>query len=91
MQETVPASDGQQALGRERAPARRDHHERVRCRHIGPPCRQREQLPVLVMQMDPVLTPVLPVRDELEVAAIQRVEQVSHTDAPVPIIWIGCS
>jgi hypothetical protein len=30
--------DGQQAISRERAAARRDHQERVRRRHIGPPC-----------------------------------------------------
>jgi hypothetical protein len=48
--------DGQQAIGGERAPARRDHHERVRRSRIGPPRWQREQLPVLVMQVDPVLT-----------------------------------
>jgi hypothetical protein len=72
--------DSQQAIGGERAPARRDHHERVRCRHIGPSRWQREQLPVLVVQVDPVLTPVLPVCDEPEVAAIQLVERVGHPD-----------
>jgi hypothetical protein len=30
------------------------------------------------MQMDPVLTPVVPVRDKLEVAAIQEMERVGH-------------
>ena len=49
---------------------------------------QREQLPVLVMQVDPVLALVLPVRDELEVPAMQRVERVRHPDAPVPIMRI---
>ena len=37
--------------------------------HVGPPGWQREQLPVLVMQVDPVLAPVLAVLDELEVPA----------------------
>ncbi len=71
--------------------AGRDHHERVRRHGIGPPSRQREQLPVLVVQVDPVLPPVLPVGDELEVAAGQRMERVRHTDTPVPIMWIRCS
>jgi hypothetical protein len=53
----------------ERRPARRDHRERVRSRHVGPPGRQREQLSVLVVQVDPVLAPVLAVGDELEVLA----------------------
>ena len=47
-------------------------------RRIGPASRQREQLPVLVTQMDPVLTPVLPMDDELELPAIQRMEPVRH-------------
>ena len=52
---------------------------------------QREQLPVRVVQVDPVLAPVLPVGDELEVPAGQRVERVRHPDASVPIVRIGCS
>jgi hypothetical protein len=43
------------------------------------------------MQVNPVLTPVLAVRDELEVPAAKRVERVRHPDKPVPIILIGCS
>ena len=69
----------------------RDHHERVRRRHIGPSRWQREQPPVLVVQVGPVLAPVLPVRDELEVAPEQLVERVGHPDPAVSIIWIGCS
>ena len=49
------------------------------------------QLPVLVVQVDPVLAPVLAVGDELEVPAVKRVERVRHPDAPVPIVRIGCS
>src|SRR6266516_5703276 len=41
--------------------------------------------------MNPVLAPVLPVRDELEVPPGQRMEPVRHPDTPVPIIWISCS
>ena len=55
------------------------------------PHRQREQLPVLVVQVNPVLAPVLAVGDELEVAAGQRVERVRHPDPSIPIARIGCS
>ena len=82
---------GQQALGSEGAPAGCDDHERVRRRDIGPGRRKREQLPVLVPAVDPVLTPVAPVDNELEIAAGQRMEPVSYPDTPVLIIWIGCS
>jgi hypothetical protein len=84
-------SECQQAIGGERAPAGRDHHERVLRRHVGPPCWQREQLPVLVVQVDPVLAPVLAVGDELEALAAQRVKRVRHPDTSVPIVRIGCS
>ena len=50
-----------------------------------------DDVPVLVMQVNPVLAPVLAVGDELEVAAGQRVERVRHADASVPIMRIGCS
>ena len=44
--------------------------------HAGPPGWQREQLPALVVQMDPVLAPVLAVGDELEVLAAQGMKRV---------------
>jgi len=81
----------QQARRGERAAAGRDHHERIGGRDIGPPCWQGEQRPVLVMQVDPVLAPVLAAGDELEVPAIKRVKRVHHPDTPVPIVRIRCS
>jgi hypothetical protein len=48
-------------------------------------------MPVLVMQVDPVLAPVLAIRDELEVPAMQRVKRVRHPDTSVPIERIRCS
>jgi hypothetical protein len=50
---------------------------------------KREQLTVLIMQMDPVLTPVLAVRDKLEVLAEQRMEPARHPHTSIPIIWTG--
>ena len=88
---THQISQRHQARGGERAPGRRDDHERVRRRRVGPCCWQREQLPGLIVQVDPVLAPVLPVGDELEIPAGQRVERVRHPDASVPIERIGCS
>jgi len=83
-------SQRQQAIDGERAAAVRDHRERIGGHDIGPPGGQGEQLAVLVVQVDPVLTPVLAVHDELEVPAGQRMEQVGYPDTSVPIIWIGC-
>ena len=64
--------------------------ERIGERNVGPPGRQGEQHAILVVQMDPVLTPVVAVRDELEVPAEQRVEPVRHPHTSVPIIRTGC-
>ncbi len=83
--------DRQQVIGGERAAAGRDDHERIRCHRIGPPGWQREQLPVLITQADPVLTPVLPALDELEVPPGQRVKRVRHLHPAIPIAWTGCS
>ena len=83
-------SQRQQAIDGERALAIRDDHERTGGHDISPSGRQREQIPVLVMQMDPVLTPVLVVRDKLEVLAEQRMEPVPRPHTPVPIIRTGC-
>lgn len=63
-------ADGLAAVG--------DDHERISRRNIGPPSWQGEQHTVQVVEMDPVLTPVPPVRDELEVLAEQRMEPVRH-------------
>src|ERR1035437_4242641 len=52
---------------------------------------QGEQLAILVVQVDPVLTPVLAVRDELEVPAGQRMEQVGYPHTPGPRSPTGCS
>ena len=84
-------SQCQQARRGERVPAGRDDHERVCRRHVGPPCWQREQLPVLVAKVDPVLAPVLAAGDELEVPAAQGMERVRHPDTLVPIVRIRCS
>ena len=42
-------------------------------------------MPVLVMQVDSILAPVLAIRDELEVPAMQRMERVRPPDTSVPI------
>ena len=43
------------------------------------------------MEMDPVLAPVLAMRDELEIPARQRMEPVRHPHTSVPVIWTGRS
>jgi hypothetical protein len=78
--------DSQQALDGKRAPAAGNDHERIGRHDIGPPGRQREQLAVLIVEMNPVLTPVKAVSDELEVPAIQRMKPVLHPHPAIPIV-----
>ena len=82
-------SQRQQAIDGDRAAPLRDNHVRTGRRDLGPPARQAEQPTVLVVQMDLIFTPVLAVRDEVEVRAGLRVEPVRHPHAPIPIIWTG--
>ena len=57
--------------GHRRLPAAiRDERERIGGRDVGPPGRNGEQLAFVVVQVDPVLTPVMAVRDELEVLTL---------------------
>jgi hypothetical protein len=78
----------QQALDGERAPTAGNDHERISRPHIGPPGRQREQLAVLIMKMDPILTPVMAVSNELEILPGQRMKPVRHPHPAIPIIWM---
>ena len=77
---------GQQAPDRERAPAAGNDHERIGRRDIGPPGRQREQPAVLIVEMNPVLAPVMAVSDELEIPARQRMKRVRHPHPAIPVV-----
>ena len=55
------------------------------------PVRTENNSPFSYMQVDPVLTPVLPVDDELVLPAIQRMEPVRAPHFAVAIVGIGCS
>jgi len=55
------------------------------------PAARREQHAVLVVEVNPVLAPVLAVRDELEVPAEQWMKPVRHPHTSVQIIQTGCS
>jgi hypothetical protein len=81
----------QQAINSERAPTRRDDHERILTHHVGPACGKGEQLTVLAPAVDPILPPVTPMNDELEVTTEQRMEPVDHPNTSEPIVLTRCS
>jgi hypothetical protein len=79
------------ATNGERAPTRRDDLEWVLAHHVGPPSGKGEQPAVLAPAVDPILHPVTPMNDELEVTTEQRMEPVDHPDTSVPTVLIRCS
>jgi len=81
----------EQAINGERAPTRRDHRERILAHHVGPARGKGEQPAVLAPAVDPILPPVAPMNDELEVTTEERMEPVGHPDTSVPIVLIRCS
>ena len=80
----------EEVLHPKRRPAVGHHHKRVLGHHIGPSRGQRTQHAMLITEVDPILTPIAAVVNELEPPAEQRVEAVRHPDKSVPIIAIGC-
>jgi hypothetical protein len=81
----------EQTINAERAPTRRDDRERILTHHVGPTRRQGEQPTVLIPAVDPILTPVAPMNDELEVTTKQRMEPMNNPDTSESIILIRCS
>jgi hypothetical protein len=90
--ETVDQIRQGQQVGRgEWAAAIGDHDERIDRSEVCPTRGQREQLTVLVVEMNPILTPVPAVHDELELPLKQWVEPMSHSDKMMPIVQTRCS
>jgi hypothetical protein len=84
-------SQPEQPINSERAPTRRDNRERVLAHHVRPARGKGEQPAVLGSAEHPVLTPITPMNDELEVTTKQRMESVGHPNTSEPIILIRCS
>jgi len=85
------AASPEQAINGERAPTRRDDHERVLAHNVGPARRKGEQPAVPAPAVDPIFSPVAPINDELEVTTEQRMEPMDHPHTSVPIVLIRCS
>ncbi len=58
--------------------ARSDQHHGIRRLPIGPRSRQSPELSPFVVKEHAVLAPCLPAFEELECAAVQRVERMRH-------------
>ncbi len=66
----------QQRGDMKRAAPRRDKNEQVHRHNIGPLRRQRDQLALLVIEIDAIPPPVALTLDELELLTGQRMERV---------------
>ena len=49
------------------------------------------QLAVIIVEVDAILPPVVPVRDQLQLAAMQRVERMRYSETLWRFTSIGCS
>jgi hypothetical protein len=58
--------------------------------HRGPTSRNGAQLP-LVMKVDPVLAPVMAIRDQLELLALQRMVRMDYFEVGIGNVPMRCS
>ena len=81
----------QQVLGPERRAPCRDRHEWICRDHVSPTRRQRSQLLMFVVEVDPVFTPCALVCHQFELTAVPRVERVSDMKSLARTVALWCS
>ena len=81
----------QQVLGPEQRTACRDHHEWIHCEYVSPAGRKPGQLLMFVVEVDPVFTPCVLIRNQFELAAVPRVERVSDQKSSTLTVVLRCS
>lgn len=72
-------------------PPRRDHHKRVGHRNTGPAGRQRNQLPVRVVEQDPIFAPVLATDDQFKLTTEEGMVGVGYLETSMRTVLWGCN
>jgi hypothetical protein len=72
--------EAEQIVGAERRSPGTHRDDRLRRHHVRPPRWELPELPLGVVEVDPVLLPHGAVVEELELPAMQRVERVGHPE-----------
>jgi hypothetical protein len=80
----------QQVASAEGRAALRQHDDWIGRRHAGPAGWQRNQLPLFIMEVDAVFSPVVPVSQQCELPAILRMEGMRDPEDLLATVPIGC-
>src|SRR5919197_4609161 len=81
----------EQVLEAEEASAAGHCHKWIFRRHRGPTCRNGAQLSRRVVEVDPVLTPVVAIRDQLELLASQGMVRMGYLEVGISKVTMRCS
>jgi hypothetical protein len=79
-----------QVLVAKEAAAAGHRHKRIFRYYRGPATRDRAQIPFGVV-VDPVLAPVVAIRDELELLASQRMVRMGYLEVGISQVAMPCS
>jgi hypothetical protein len=66
-------------------------HKRIFRYHGGPARRNRAQTPFVVVEVDPVLAPIVAIRDQLELLASQWVVRMGYLEVGIGEVVVPCS
>ncbi len=80
-----------QILIAEKASAAGHRHKRVWRHDCGPTGRNGVQPPLDVVEIDPVLTPVVAIGDQLEILTFQRVVGMNYLEGCIRKLTMRCS
>ena len=81
----------EQVLEAKEASASGHCHEWIFRHHRGPTRRNGVQLPCGIVEVDPVLAPVVAVRDQLELPASQGMVRMGYLEVGIGKVTIRCS
>ena len=81
----------QQVLGPEQRAACRDHDQWIHRDYVSPTGRKPGQLLMFVVEVDPIFTPCVLIRNQFELAAVPRVERVSDPNSSTLTVALRCS
>jgi hypothetical protein len=81
----------EQILEAKHASASGHCHEWIFRHHRGPTCRNGPQLICGVVEVDPVLTPVVAIRDQLELLSSQGMVRVGYLEVGIRNVTMRCS
>ena len=85
------AGDREQIGHPEGGAARREHHGRIRRHQAGPPCGDRAQLPVRVMEEDALVAKTMVVGDDRKLLPAQGMEGMSDAELFRPHRALRCN